>query len=71
MIETGMTLTIYADHDYHFKIHVEDLLSLEYIEFDLDHKPIPRQDISFGSVDEMEAVAKAMLRAVKFKREND
>lgn len=64
-IETGITLTVYADPDYHFEVTVFDELSLSYVEGDR-----MRENIGFGSLDEMEAVAKAMLKAVKLAKEN-
>ena len=64
--ETGITLTVYADRDYFYEVDIAEELSLTYKE--IDRKDDIRLD--FGSLDEMEAVAKAMLKAVKLAKEN-
>lgn len=64
-IATGITLTVYADQDYRYNIEVSDEMSLVYEE-DGREKDLR---ISFGSLNEMEAVANAMLRAVKLAKE--
>jgi hypothetical protein len=60
-IETGITLTVYADPDYRFEVEVSDEYSVTYIDGQVDQ----RINIGFGSLEEMEAVAQAMLKAVK------
>ena len=64
-IATGITLTVYADQDYRYNIEVSDEMALVYEEDGRE------QDlrIGFGSLNEMEAVANAMLRAVKLAKE--
>lgn len=62
--ETGVQLTVYADHDYRFVVSGPDELMLEYVEEGRDNKPY----ISFGSLEEMESVAKAMLTVVRLAR---
>ena len=64
-IATGITLTVYVDHDYRYNIEVSDEMALVYEEDGRE------QDlrIGFGSLNEMEAVANAMLRAVKLAKE--
>lgn len=58
-ILTGVTIAVYADKDYHYEVGVHDEISLTCKEQD-------REDVSigFGSLDEMEATARAMLQAV-------
>ena len=62
-METGVTLSVYPDNeDYSYDVIVcRDELAIVYVEPNLDHGV----RMSFGSIQEMEAVAKAMLRAVK------
>lgn len=64
-IETGTTITVYADPDYHYEVILDGELSLDYVE----SNPQRRDHIGFGSIDEMIAVAKAMLRAAELKKE--
>lgn len=65
-IETGFTFTVYADYDYKYTVVMEDTYTVNYKEND-------REEISigFGSIEEMEAVARSMLKAVEVKRELD
>jgi hypothetical protein len=60
MIETGVTFTVYANPDYHFEVEASDEYGVTYV----DHQITQRVTVSFGSLDEMEAVARAMLKAV-------
>ena len=61
MIETGVTITVYADEDYRYIIgSAPDKLELLYAEDSGNHS-----SVTFGSIEEMEAVAQAMLKAVK------
>jgi hypothetical protein len=64
-IETGITLEVYADPEYFYEVHLGGEYTLTYKETDLNIKTI----LGFGSLEEMEAVANAMLKAVKIKRE--
>ena len=57
-IETGITVTVYADQDYRYEAYVDGELGLNYVEGE------QTINIGFGSTAEMEAVAHAMLRAV-------
>ena len=67
MTETGITLTVYCELDYKYEISYDEILHITYVE--------PREsddyriDLSFGSIEEMEAVAKAMLKVAQLKRE--
>jgi hypothetical protein len=65
-ITTDITINVYPDPDYHFEVSAGDMISVTYIEhinqYNLDKER--RSDVSFGSLDEMEAVAKAMLKVV-------
>ena len=65
-IETGITLTVYADHDYHFDVSVlSDEMSVTYVEAEFDTHG---QRLSFGSIEEMQAVAHAMLKAIELRK---
>ena len=64
MIETGVEVTVYTDEDYKFVVYASDQLGVSYVEDGRDN-PI---DIGFGSLEEMEAVARAMLKVVEFAR---
>ena len=64
-IETSITISIHPDEDYHFEVHAGDVIKVEYIEHSQINNGAERRfDIAFGSLEEMEAVAKAMLRVV-------
>lgn len=63
-IPTDLVITVYADTDYHYSITCGGEFQLSYNEDGLDHAP----NIGFGSLAEMEAVANAMLQAVKAAR---
>lgn len=63
-IETGVEVTLYADPDYKFVVFASDQLGVSYVEDGRD-SPV---DIGFGSLEEMEAVARAMLKVVEFSR---
>lgn len=71
MIETGLTISVYADRDlitardYHFEVNCGREFSLVYVENGREDKPY----ISFGSIEEMEAVATAMLKTARLARE--
>ena len=65
-LETGITLTVYADVDYRYEVNVADEIDLTYKEDGRDRD----LRIGFGSLDEMEAVARAMLNAVKLARDS-
>lgn len=55
-------LTVHSD-GYQYDVELGEELSLTYFE------PPNKASITFGSIEEMEAVAKAMLKAVKFHKE--
>lgn len=62
-VETSLTITVTPDPDYKFDVYVStDELYVTYSETARGLKQY--QPISFGSREEMEAVAKAMLRAL-------
>jgi hypothetical protein len=64
-MELGTKLTVYADESYSYEAKVsESELMLTYCEEDREESYI-----SFGSLDEMESVARAMLLAVSTARE--
>ena len=64
-METGITLSIYPEDDYHYDVvaNIEDI-SLIYKE-----QGVEKTRVAFGSIEEMEAVARAMLRAAQLGRE--
>lgn len=60
---TDITLTVYPQEDYHYEVLVGDeMLSVTYSE--RAHNSVR---VSFGSIEEMRAVAKAMLAACDMK----
>ena len=64
-METRITLSVYPDDDYHYDVVADiDSISLIYNE-----KGLEKSRISFGTIEEIEAVAKAMLRAAQLGRE--
>jgi len=65
-IETSITISVYADPDYHFEVSAGDLIQVTYVERlrEFNVNKDRRTDVSFGSLDEMAAVAKAMLKVV-------
>ena len=64
-METGITLSIYPEDDYHYDVDVHlDEIAVVYNEIGIE-----KSRMSFGSIEEMEAVARAMLRAVQLGRE--
>jgi len=65
MIETGLTISVYADRHYHYEVQCNGEFSLLYVENGREDKPY----ISFGSIEEMEAVATAMLKTARLARE--
>ena len=62
MIQIGTTLTVYTGDNYNYEVTVDpdSMLSVTYI----DETCRQRVEITFGSTDEMKAVAEAMLRAL-------
>ena len=65
-METKTTITVYSDtDDYEYQVEAgPEILSVSYTEY--KQTPV---SISFGSIEEMESVAKAMLKLVKLHRE--
>lgn len=66
-IETSVTIGVYPDHSYNYEVYVDgEELSLIYKEDNIETRERKeRTRIGFGSIEEMEAVAQAMLRAVR------
>lgn len=59
--ETSTTVAVYTNAGYHYEARAADgAVSLNYLEGDKSEK-----QLCFASLDEMEAVAMAMLSAVK------
>jgi ribosomal protein L11 len=68
-IETSVTIGVYPDHSYNYDVYVGEEYSLIYKEDDIETRERKeRATIGFGSIEEMEAVARAMLRAVQTSR---
>jgi len=61
-IATSLTISVYPDPDYHFEISAaDDEINLRYFE----GKPrVVERELAFASLEEMEAVAHAMLDVV-------
>ena len=57
--ETDVTVTVYADPEYRYEVSAGGLPSLDYVEGER------RTHIGFGSVDEMVAVARAILKVTE------
>lgn len=70
-METKVEITINPDTDYFFTVTVMDTeLRVSYTEHPRDINLDPRQNtIFFSSLDEMEKVAEAMMKAVKMGRD--
>lgn len=64
-IETGLEITVYSDSDYSYVVAEGTVTYKE----DRGEGGVLAVEISFGSIDEMEATAKAMLKMVEFQRE--
>ena len=64
-METGITLSIYPGEGYHYDV----VANIEDIELVYKEDDVEKSRVSFGSIEEMEAVAKAMLRAAQLGRE--
>lgn len=55
---------VQPDDDYYYQVTVnESLFEVSY--FEVYNESGPRQTLSFGSIQEMEAVANAMLKTIK------
>lgn len=67
-ITTTITIDVYPDPDYHYEVSAGDVISVTYVEHINEYNATwslrRRSDVSFGSLEEMEAVAKAMLKVV-------
>lgn len=61
-IPTEITLTVYADPDYHYNVIVSDET------FAVDYVDSKEYRVSFSSLDEMEKVARTMLMAVELRK---
>lgn len=64
-IDTTVTFEVHCS-DYSYTINTDDEFSVEYREAD---QLTSCSSIGFGSIDEMEAVANAMLRAARLYRD--
>jgi hypothetical protein len=66
MIETDITINVYADEDYHYAVSAGGVIGITYVEH--TNGETAKEDrnhvVHFGSLDEMESVAKAMLKIV-------
>lgn len=64
MIVTDVTFTVYPQEDYRYEVCAGEMLSVTYKE-----STGLETYISFGSIEEMRAVAKAMLNACSVKEQ--
>ena len=64
-METGITLSVYPGDGYHYDI----VVNIEDIELVYKEDDVEKSRVAFGTIEEMEAVAKAMLRAAQLGRE--
>ena len=70
-IETSVTIGVYPNYSYSYDVYVGEEYRLIYKEDDIDTLHPERKErstLSFDSLEEMEAVAQAMLRAVRVLR---
>lgn len=65
-IENSISITVFTDLDYEYEVICGDEILLHYKEKESTGVPVY---IGFGNLNEMEAVAKAMIQAVKVARE--
>ena len=65
-IATSLTISVHPDPDYHFEVSAaDDEINLRYFE----GKPrAMERDVAFASLEEMEAVAHAMLDVVSARK---
>jgi hypothetical protein len=62
-IPTSLTIEVFPDDDYHYSVTVNnETNSLQY------HEEKMEKEITFASIEEMKAVANAMLRAAELYR---
>lgn len=66
MIDTAVTLTVLPDDDYYYDVHIAPG---ELAVFVRNSKGDTTQQLNFGSIDEMRAVAKAMMNACSIKEQ--
>ena len=64
-IQTETKITVFADEDYCYEVINGETLEISYIE-STDQKSKSKIYISFGSKDEMKAVAEAMLKVLEY-----
>ena len=67
-IESSIQITVYADQDYKYVVSSGDIIYITYVETN-DPSNNSKVEISFGSIEEMEAVANAMLKVVKMSKD--
>ena len=66
MIDSAVTMTVLPDEDYYYDVHIApDEMGV----FVRDKKGNTSQQLNFGSVEEMRAVARAMLNACSVKEQ--
>jgi len=63
--ETTTSIEVFVDPDYHFRVSAGNMIEVQYIEHGHEEHNV---HIGFGSLNEMEAVAMAMLKVVKMQR---
>ncbi len=67
MIVTDVNFLVYPQEDYYYEVSVGEVLSITYKESAGQQVPVQQVYLSFGSIEEMRAVAKAMLKACEVK----
>ena len=69
--DIGVVHTVYTGDCYRFEVDLSDEFSLEYVETDSKRVETRRDRIAFGSIDEVEAVVKALQLALETRRKLD
>jgi hypothetical protein len=59
-METGITLSIYPDDSYHY----DAVANIDEIAVVYKENGVEKTRVAFGTIEEMEALAKAMLRVL-------
>ena len=64
-METGITLSVYPGDGYHY----DAVANIDEIVVVYKENGVEKSRVAFGTIEEMEAVAKALLRAAQLGRE--
>lgn len=63
-LETEICITVFADHDYNYEVVIGELNEIRYFETSNGTRTLAAS-IGFGSLQEMETLAKAIMSATK------